>query len=57
MENKAQLLPKEKTIGNLIASWDKLGLSWNFSDVLGCIVPNEPGGRNHLLHVQSLDFS
>ena len=33
-------LPAEMSVINLINNWDKLGLSWNWNDVLGCILPN-----------------
>ena len=39
----ADKLPKEKTIENLMDHWDLLGLSWMQNDILGCIIPNNPG--------------
>ena len=29
------------SIENLMKDWDKLGLSWNNIDILGCILPNK----------------
>ena len=33
-------LPEEVSINNLMENWDKLNLSWNQQEVLGCILPN-----------------
>ena len=37
----AEKLPAEMTIQNLFSHWDKLGLSWNWNDVLGAMLPNK----------------
>ena len=33
-------LPNEVSLVNLMANWDSLDLSWNYQDVLGCLLPN-----------------
>ena len=40
-ENVPEKLPTEVSITNLMLNWDKLQLSWNNIDVLGCILPNK----------------
>ena len=42
IEHKEKL-PNEQNIEHLMENWDYLGLSWNQNDVLGCIIPNNPG--------------
>ena len=34
-------LPTDVSIGNLMENWDKLGLSWNSLEYVGCLLPNE----------------
>ena len=40
-ETFPEKLPSEVSITNLMLNWDKLQLSWNNIDVLGCILPNK----------------
>ena len=40
-ENVPEKLPTEVSITNLMLNCDKLQLSWNNIDVLGCILPNK----------------
>ena len=36
-------LPNEQNIERLTENWDSLGFSWNQNDILGCIIPHNPG--------------
>ena len=40
-EKFPEKLPSEVSITNFMVNWDKLQLSWNNIDVLGCILPNK----------------
>lgn len=40
-------LPEEISIKDLFYNWDKLGKSHMDIDILGCLIPNEPGISNY----------